>query len=1062
MHRGGNAINQLLYRKLMGFIQIEKKKCLKALVVVVLLQGFLFLNGQSFSGLDPDKNLRQYILKSWGTEQGLSSESTNALMQGADGYLWIGTYTGMHRFDGNRIEKFSPQNSNLPSRNILTITKDTSNALWMGTLHGVCKLEDRGFIIPDPLTEINDFSIEDICATIHGDIWISTKSNHIFRLSKDTLTEFTANFNVENNTVLAIAGSPDGTVYIGTDDSRMYSYNQGQITQVPIPQKVNGIYQILVSNEKVYVGTGMGLFEYHNNTISKLDVLHNTTITSLLDDQHGNLWMGTMRGLFRYNLLEQSLDSLTEKQGLPNNIIRDLVFDGQGNLWGGTYRKGFFQLSDGSITSYSKNDGLSSNVITAITEIAENKYILGDEVGNLNLAINGEVYPYRGEIPLPKARLKHLYTDRQNRIWASTYEGLVLLDDKNSKLYSIENGFPDNFIRHVFQDKNDNIWVGTKNAGLIKMEGLSAWKVINTDDGLSSNYIMSIDENGKGQLVVGTISGANIIEHEKVIKTIMLEDGLPSNFMFATYSTPNYLWIASNDGLTRYSDEKTIVFNTENGLPSNIIYDIIPDNEGNLWLPSEKSIIKVNLKDLEDAIEVDNDELSEQQFDKSHGMKNNHCLGGVHSFKDSAGDLWIPTLGGVAFINTDDITKSELDAKLIIENIIADGQHLPINRITHVPPNTTRLSIEFTGIDLQNSDKLQFRYKLEPFDKSWMQTDGIRNALYTNLPTGNYTFHLQVGINGVFEEQYLKREIVIHAAWWQTIWAKIGFIIVIISFSIAVYFFSMNALRSQNKRLEVMVKDRTAELENQKEELTLALENLSNAQERVVQSEKMASLGVLAAGVAHEINNPLNFIQGGYVGLADYFEEHKPDNIEDIPILLESIQEGIERAATIVASLNEFSHQSDENYTNCNLHKIIDNCLVMLRNNFKDRVELTRNYSDVEPLILGNSGKLHQAFLNILTNAEHSIADIGEISISTSIHNEFVSVEIRDTGEGIDSENLVKITDPFFTTKEPGRGTGLGLSITYTIISEHSGFLTFSSERGKGTTVVIELPLKVD
>lgn len=1044
----------------MNSIQFEKINLLKAFFTIAFLYTFMLLCGQSFSTLNPDKNLSQYILKSWDTEHGLSSESTNVLMQGSNGYMWIGTYTGLHRFDGNRIEIFGPQNSNLPSRNVLAMTFDTSHVLWLGTLHGVCKYENGDFLIPEQLNEIKDLSIEDIIATKQGDIWISTKSNHIFRLSNNILTEYTYKFNVEKNTVLTIADAPDGKVYIGTDDSRIYSYDKGQVAQVPFNEKVNGIYKILVSNDKVYVGTGRGLFVYQNNRFTKLRVLQNTTITSLLEDQQGFLWMGTMRGLFRYNPEENSIDSLTEQQGLPNNIIRDLAFDQQGNLWGGTYRKGFFQLSDGSITSYSKNDGLSSNVITAITEIDGNKFILGDEEGNLNLAVNGEVSPYQGEIGLPKARLKHLYTDKQNRIWASTYGGLVLLDGVNSRLYNVDNGFPDNFVRHVYQDSKGVIWVGTKNSGLMKMKGLSSWEVINTDDGLSSNYIMSIDENKRGQLVVGTISGANIIEDGEVIKTILLEDGLPSNFMFATYSTSKYLWIATNDGLTGYSEDRTIVFNTENGLPTNIIYDIIPDNAGNLWLPSEKSIIKLNLEELEFAADALKNDLAEQQFDKSHGMKNNHCLGGVHSFKDKDGNLWIPTLGGVAFINTDEITKSDLDATLIVESIIADGQRLEVNNKTHIPSNTDRLNIEFTGIDYKNSDKLQFRYKLEPFDKHWIKTEVNRNALYTNLPPGNYTFHVQIGVNDTFGDQYIRKEIILHAAWWQTIWAKTFFVVLIISFSMAVYVISIKALRAKNKRLEVMVGERTVELENQKEELTIALENLSNAQERIVQSEKMASLGVLAAGVAHEINNPLNFIQGGYVGLADYFEENKPEKSDDIPILLESIHEGIERAATIVASLNEFSHQTEETYTDCNIHKIIDNCLVMLRNSFKGKVELSKSYTDIEPIVWGNSGKLHQAFLNIITNAEHSIADKGNISISTRQHEKFISIEISDTGEGIDSENLIKITDPFFTTKDPGRGTGLGLSITYSIISEHSGFLTFSSQKNKGTTVVIELPLK--
>lgn len=1018
-----------------------------------------FVSAQNFSSLNPQKQPSQYILNAWSTEQGLSSESTNDLIQGSNGYIWIGTYTGLHRFDGNSISIFNTQNSGLPSPNILRMDIDTAGTLWLGTLHGVCKYENGVFSIPEMMTEVNGYSIETIRTTKSGDIWFSTKSNHIFKFSNNTLTELTKNFNVKKNTVLTIADSPDGTIYIGTDDSRLYSYYQGEIRQLFFNETVNGVFKIIASSRNVYIGTGKGLFKYENNKVVRIPVLENTTVNALVEDQYGSIWMGTMRGLFRYNPEKNKLDSLTEKHGLPNNIIRSICFDTEGNLWGGTYRKGFFMLSDGSITSFSKSDGLTSNVITAITQIEGGKFLLGDESGNLNLFSNGQISPYKEIISLPKARLKHLFTDSQNRVWVSTYGGLVLHEGKNSKLFSTDNGFPDNFVRNVFQDKNGKIWIGTKNAGLIKFNSENDWEIISSENGMSSNYIMSIEENSKGQLIIGTISGINILENGKVIKTIMLEDGLPSNFAFSTYSTDKFLWIASNDGLTGYSEEKIVRFNTENGLPSNIVYDIIADNSGNLWMPSEKSILKVSLKELEETASVPGSKIKVEQYDKSYGMKNNHCLGGVHSYKDNEGKLWIPTQGGVALVNTKELVANTLNAKTIIEKIVADNDLVPHSDVANISSKTNRLVIEFTGIDYKNSDKIQFRYKLEPFDKEWILTRQERKALYTNLPPGNYRFLLQTGINDKFLAPTLVKEIHIQAAWWQTMWARIFFVLVFLFAGLLIYIVSVRALRSQNRRLENMVGVRTQELEAQKKELTDTLEELSNAQEKVIQSEKMASLGVLAAGVAHEINNPLNFIQGGYIGLKEYFEEEKLENTDDIPLLLNSINEGIERAVTIVASLNEFSHQTEERLTECNIHHIIDNCLVMLQHNLKGRIEIVKDYDRIAPIVNGNSGKLHQALLNIITNAEHSIEGKGKIFIKTRVEDEKMTVEIKDTGVGIDSENLIRITDPFFTTKEPGKGTGLGLSITYAIVNEHKGILSFSSKKDQGTIVAMQLPL---
>jgi PAS domain S-box-containing protein len=279
-------------------------------------------------------------------------------------------------------------------------------------------------------------------------------------------------------------------------------------------------------------------------------------------------------------------------------------------------------------------------------------------------------------------------------------------------------------------------------------------------------------------------------------------------------------------------------------------------------------------------------------------------------------------------------------------------------------------------------------------------------------------------------------------------------------------------LEQYKNRLEILVKERTEELEStneellatneelysQREELELTLEKLKSAQDKLIHSEKMASIGVLAAGVAHEINNPLNFIQGGAAGLEDLVERGDPFD-EEARELLNAINEGIDRAADIVASLNHFSRQGDTKMENINIHNIINNCLVIINSQLKNKVEIVKHYADNIPLIKGNDGKLHQAFLNILTNAEQAINKKGTIKISTSLNHKNLLISIRDSGHGISKDNMLRITEPFFTTKEVGTGTGLGLSITYNILKEHGGSLEFSSEINEGTTVLVRLPL---
>ena len=294
-------------------------------------------------------------------------------------------------------------------------------------------------------------------------------------------------------------------------------------------------------------------------------------------------------------------------------------------------------------------------------------------------------------------------------------------------------------------------------------------------------------------------------------------------------------------------------------------------------------------------------------------------------------------------------------------------------------------------------------------------------------------------------------------------------------------------LQELNRNLEAIVRNRTMELENSHEALKRAYLDLQSTQEQLVQTEKMASLGQLVSGIAHEIKNPLNFIYGNTGFLAEYtnklqnlveaFDDLPSISMEDrdrmvrmkdgihyafikddLKILIDNFTEGARRINTIVSDLRTFSRMDMDKISDIDIHASIELALNLMRNQYKKRIEVHKEYGDI-PKIQGYPGKLNQVFLNLLSNAFHAIQGNGDVWIRTRVSDGSIEMEIEDNGAGIPGENLKRIFEPFFTTKPVGQGTGLGLSISYGIIEQHQGKIQVTSELSRGSIFTVRLPV---
>lgn len=259
---------------------------------------------------------------------------------------------------------------------------------------------------------------------------------------------------------------------------------------------------------------------------------------------------------------------------------------------------------------------------------------------------------------------------------------------------------------------------------------------------------------------------------------------------------------------------------------------------------------------------------------------------------------------------------------------------------------------------------------------------------------------------------------------------------------------------------------------------------LAQANRQLLQSEKLAAIGQLAAGVAHEINNPVGYVYSNLQSLGSYLDDlfkltdavdsaASLDDLkaikknidytflkDDLKDLLAESREGIERVKTIISAMKDFSHIEDEEFKLADLHRGIETTLNVVNNELKYKATVTKLFGDV-PEVECISSQINQVIMNLLVNAAHAIEDFGEIIIRTLCNGDQVIVEVEDSGEGIAEDNLHRIFEPFFTTKPVGKGTGLGLSLSFNIIQKHNGSITAErAASGKGTCFRISLPLK--
>jgi signal transduction histidine kinase/CheY-like chemotaxis protein len=373
---------------------------------------------------------------------------------------------------------------------------------------------------------------------------------------------------------------------------------------------------------------------------------------------------------------------------------------------------------------------------------------------------------------------------------------------------------------------------------------------------------------------------------------------------------------------------------------------------------------------------------------------------------------------------------------------------------------------------------VQFRYQLEGYDHDWIQAGTNQFATYTNLKPGKYQFHVIAGnADGIWNNIGKSLAIELRPDWYQTIWFYLGCVGVGIAGAMSIHGWRVGRLHRRHRELEqaqtlleTKVKERTVQLEAQKQQLQREIDERKKLQEQFLQAQKMEAVGRLAAGIAHDFNNLLTVI----IGNASLLLMDPVPKGPEIADSSQQIVEAAERAAGLTRQLLMFSRKQVIQPTRLDLNGVVARMTKLLQRILGEDISLVAKYAASLPAIQADAGMVEQILLNLAVNSRDAMPQGGQLTIATGISQLaaepaesqpgtpaglYVRLSVADTGSGIAAEHLEHIFEPFFTTKEVGKGTGLGLATVYAIVKQHHGRIAVESAAGQGTTFHICFPV---
>lgn len=1007
-------------------------------------------------------------IKYLGVENGLSNNVVNSLYLDHFGFMWMGTYDGLNRYDGYKFKIFRSgwgDKSSVINNHITVLNGDQQNRVWVGTQKGISyydyadsKFHQLKYLENKKQTGVS-YAINAIAISKKA-VYVATDDRGLFLLkNKEKLAERITFRGSKDFSVKAICAGSENQVWLFIKDVGLCQLNPETNVVKLIRSDIRLVTSIVKARgEDLWIGTERGLYSYHTSQklLKKcIQLSGKENIMNLTLDSRQKLWLATDGGgVIVYDLVNKEVNHLSagrEKGLLSSNSVAQIYEDHESRKWIATLRGGvnIIDPEQGQFKTIKRNpskpNSLINNFVLSFSEDKNHNIWIGTDGGGLSVwNRKTDTFTNYAKSSKPGALTSNFVTsilnDTDNQVWVASFNGGIdRFDPVTGKFihypcYDSVKGIDEENIWKLYQDNQKTIWAGTTKGGSLYRYNKALDQFELFDRNLKD--IHTLFQDSKGRLWAGNYS--QLIQIDPVRKKHRYVK-INAAIRAIQEAAGNRIWIGTEGGGLLLFDPQTQIFRRyleSDGLPSNSILNILKDKAGNLWSSTYNGLSRFDVKSQTFKNYFANDGLQSNQFNYNAALKL------------SNGDFLFGGIGGFNLFSPDSIRKNKRIPKIMltdfkINNISLDQdsgyQDISVINLKQIsiPHQSAVISVNYAAIEFSFQDQISYAYYLEGWDRNWNYVNKLSTAYYSRLDEGTYKLHIKsTDTEGVWSNNEKVITIIILPSWYRTWWAYAFYLIIGSSL-----FYLFQTYRNRQRRLKHEIEITNVKMEREKDLNEKKLNFFTN--------------------ISHELRTPLTLIVNP---IKDILNKKEPGVEKDN---LNVVYRNSRRLLSLVDQLLLFRKTESENdalkIVRINLYsfaKEIFLCFNYLAKN--NDIDYTFECEETELIIYGDKDKIEIVLFNLLSNALKFTPKGGFVALAIQSNQCGIKIEVSDSGPGIPAGVGEKLFDKFYkvmSNESLKMGFGIGLYLAKNFVELHQGKISFVSNPGAGTVFSIELPV---